>query len=410
MKPSRATVSLLIVMVLAAACGVASPPAAIDTETPPATRTPTALPSPTLSVTPDVLPGPSPTPSLPSAALPVCARPSEIELSELTLAFMADWDGPSEIYRIQADGSRLVQLTDNTTSEDGPKWSPDGRRLAFIDNFVWKARLMVSDADGSNAKIVAPDMEVSSDLVWSSTGQQIVFRSVDDLFAVEVETGAAVNLTRGLGAGLPSFSPEGDRMVFVGFMPDAAGPPQSRLFTVRVDGTELAELSFPMGEADWPTWHPVRDEILFRGEVPGQGRDLYVASLDGSTRSLGVDPEYYATQPTWSPDGTMIAYVVPDVIYGAEGPGLGKHSLRVIGDSESTDVPVLLPPEGEDGGLVIADYVWGPDSRRVAFVNRFLEAGRSQADLYVLDICTGISTLAAQDIADFVSPSFRRLP
>jgi TolB protein len=393
-----------------AACAVASLPALTDTATPQATRTPVVIASPIPSATSEELPGQSPTPSPQSAALPVCRKPSDIEPSELTLAFLADWDGDFEVYFVQANGSELVQVTDNATSDNGPKWSPDGSQLALIDNFVWLPRLMVSDADGSNATIIAPEMEVSSDLVWSPTGRQIVFRSVHDLFAVDVVTGAAVNLTRGLTADLPSFSPDGDWMVIPASLPDSAGPPEHRLFTVRADGTELTELSFPIGEADWPTWHPVRDEILFQGEVQGQGVDLYVASLDGSTRSLGVDPEYFAARPTWSSDGTMIAYIVRNTIRRSDGSVLGKHSLRVISDNESIDVPVLLPPEGEDEGLVIADYLWAPDSRRIAYVNRIVEVGRNQADLYALDICTGITTPAAHDIAGFDSPSFRPVP
>jgi len=60
--------------------------------------------------------------------------------------------------------------------------------------------------------------------------------------------------------------------------------------------------------------------------------------------------------------------------------------------------------------LRISDYAWAPDSRRVAYVNLVAMPGRSQADLYVLEICGRTSTLVAQDIADLVSPSFRPLP
>jgi hypothetical protein len=72
-------------------------------------------------------------------------------LSELTLAFVDDRDGDWEVYRVQADGS--------------------------------------------NDAILASGLEVSFDLVWSPTGRQIVFRRVNDLVAVDAETGEEVNLT-----------------------------------------------------------------------------------------------------------------------------------------------------------------------------------------------------------------------
>ena len=38
------------------------------------------------------------------------------------------------IWRINADGSGSVQLTNGTTGESSPRWSPDGTRIAFVAN------------------------------------------------------------------------------------------------------------------------------------------------------------------------------------------------------------------------------------------------------------------------------------
>ena len=46
-----------------------------------------------------------------------------------------DWDGNrrvSHIWRIQADGSDAVQLTNGEDGESSPRWSPDGRTIAFL--------------------------------------------------------------------------------------------------------------------------------------------------------------------------------------------------------------------------------------------------------------------------------------
>ena len=59
------------------------------------------------------------------------------------MAFVADWDGYAEVYVIHADGTGLVGITDNTTVDTAPKWSPDGQRLAFIHDPGRRPTLMV---------------------------------------------------------------------------------------------------------------------------------------------------------------------------------------------------------------------------------------------------------------------------
>ncbi|MFV2043618.1 MAG: hypothetical protein ACC700_10345, partial [Anaerolineales bacterium] len=341
MKPSSAALSLLIVMVVAAACGVASPPAAIDTATPPATRTPTSLPSPTLTSTPDALSEASATAPLRISALPVCRQPSQIDLGELTLAFIADWDGDQDVYLVQADGSGVVQITDNATIDRAPRWSPDGQKLAYIDDLTRRPRLIVSNADGSNASMVPFDREVFFDLVWSTTAQQIVLLSGSELIAVDLDTGEAVNLTGGARyeLELPSFSPDGGRIVFAAAVPVTGGWAEDRLFTVKVDGTGLTELSVPTGYPRWPTWSPQGDEILFEGVAQSGMVGLYVARLDGSIRRLDANPKETGSLPSWSPDGTMIAYVEGDSKSGASGRPM--DALHVATVNEGVDETVL---------------------------------------------------------------------
>jgi TolB protein len=334
-------------------------------------------------------------------------QPSQVQLSHLTLAFVTDWDGDGEIYTVQADGSGLVQITDNATKEALPKWSPDGRQLAYIDDLYRTSRLVVSDADGSNASIVAPDLEATWEVVWSPTGRQVVFRNAlfqsGDLIAVDVQTGEEVNLTRGapFAPGRPSFSPEGGRMVFSVSMPDSAGPPSDRLFTVRADGTELTELSFPAGDADyWPMWHPLRDEILFQGLVQGQGVGLYVATLDGSITRLRAEPRYLVSFPSWSPDGTMIAYVALESEQSVE--------LHVATETEDMDEVVLDSEMAGEEYLGINRFYWAPGSRQVAF---FGSGGAYSADtIYVLDICEGQPRMVVEAVDPDSELSWRPLP
>lgn len=411
MNARPAALCLLMLTTVAAACGEAATTIDARTAAPQLTGSANAGPSPARTSTPTDLPSSNPTATPPSAALPICQQPSQVELDQLTLAFAAYWDGDGEIYLVQADGSGLVQLTDNTTDETGPNWSPDGRQLAFVSDLDQTPKFVVSDADGSNAAIVATGLEVSFDLVWSPTGRRIVFRRVNDLVAVDVLTDVEVNLTLRrpfLGPGLPSFAPEGDRMVLVGVMPDSAGPPSRRLFTVRADGTDLTELSFPLGDANWPTWHPVHDEILFEGLVPGEGVGLYVATLDGSIRKLEADLGNSVPLPSWSPDGTMIAYAALEL--GPGSPERPLQSFHVATESEEVDEVVLGPEAGAERGVGIYRYFWAPDSRHIAYTITNEARGFGTADVYVFDICEGTPLLVVEAVSQFSDVSWRPLP
>jgi len=65
------------------------------------------------------------------------------------VAFMSRRDGNWEIYAVNMDGSSLKRLT-NSSSQDGlPAWSPDGKSIAFVSNRSGAWAIWAMNADGS---------------------------------------------------------------------------------------------------------------------------------------------------------------------------------------------------------------------------------------------------------------------
>lgn len=62
------------------------------------------------------------------------------------IAFTGDKDGNREIYVMNADGTGLVRLTDNTVEDGTPSWSPHGRQIAFARRVLGRPQIFVMNA------------------------------------------------------------------------------------------------------------------------------------------------------------------------------------------------------------------------------------------------------------------------
>ena len=51
---------------------------------------------------------------------------------------------------MDADGSDQTRLTNNTTGDNHPKWSPDGRKIVFWSDRDGNDEIYLMDADGTN--------------------------------------------------------------------------------------------------------------------------------------------------------------------------------------------------------------------------------------------------------------------
>src|SRR5213592_5176722 len=66
------------------------------------------------------------------------------------IAFMNNYDGDFEICVMNADGTGVKQLTKNSSIDAYPSWSPDGSKITFTSNRDGDLDIYVMNADGSD--------------------------------------------------------------------------------------------------------------------------------------------------------------------------------------------------------------------------------------------------------------------
>lgn len=219
-------------------------------------------------------------------------------------------DGPRrELYFLNSVGSlRRLTVRQGAGEEDySAAWSPDGQRIAFITSgrgqFGGAAnRLATMNTDGSVVEGVGDDLR-GVDVDWSPAGHGMALASEGspadgdlDLFVVDEEGNArAVASDPSLSETEPAWSGADDRVAFTVMSPDGSG---GDIYTVRADGSDLRQLT-THGAADrHPTFSPDGSRIAFASDRSGNF-EIYVMDADGSdVRQVTGHPDR-DVMPTW---------------------------------------------------------------------------------------------------------------
>ena len=253
-------------------------------------------------------------------------------------AFVSKDDGDREIYTMNADGTNLLKLTDNTQNDDEPSWSPDGNKIAFHSwGYLVPTEIYIMNSDGSNVIPITHDPEDHGIEEhwpsWSSDGLKILYENYADngtepnettIFNVNLYysnasgTGDAVRITNNLFyEGDPCWSPDGSKVVFVHAQIDTviSGYDVSdgdQIWMMDSNGSNWKRLTTGYGNNLHPRWSPDGTKIVYDSDD-----GICIIDTDGNNQSLGV----YGGNPSWSPDGTKIVYDNDYKIYVIKSDG-----------------------------------------------------------------------------------------
>jgi len=250
-----------------------------------------------------------------------------------------------EVCVADPDGAHLGYITWSYNQfERTPRWSADGRRLAFIaDSDGPLGNVAVINADRSGLHVLTHD-QIDSSPAWSPDGSRIVF-------------GRATEYVAGKRTG------------------------SGELVSIGADGTGERVLRVNHFGIAQPAWSPDGRTIAYwSNHYERREAGIYEMDADGSNERRLI-PDGAASQPTWSPDGLKLAYVYYSDIWVANADGSNPRNVTRT-DYDTT-------------GIAETEPAWSPDGNQLAF-SRVAPAGTGR-EYYVYTISvdgTGLRRLA----------------
>jgi Tol biopolymer transport system component len=272
------------------------------------------------------------------------------------------------------DGSSYVNLTQQPGSDQSPRWSPDGSRLAFIRiaphsrvqtgiRSGQQTDLYVANVDGSPEVPVTDDLEQDLDPVWSPDGSRIAFVRTEgfpdhgsDIFIIDPDAGSdALRRVTNRPAPdyAPTWSPDGFRIAFACRAGVAFDDPD-HLCVVGANGTWLDTIVADELYGPDPEWSPVSDQIAYVCTTD-LGSGICVVESDGSGHTVLAGGDGPHSSPAWAPDGTRVSYIHDGDVYVVD---LGDTTVRCLTeDFDLTVEGVDWSPDGESLAIAAGTYL-----------------------------------------------------
>lgn len=172
---------------------------------------------------------------------------------------------------------------------------------------------------------------------------------------------------------------------------------QPKIYLADLESPHKRRLTTLPGNQLMPVMSPNRDAVAFISDVTSNP-DLFLQPIDHTGKSLGKPRQIYAAgyatqaSPTFSPDGTQVAFV------SSRGGSPRIYTMK-LADAKGRNVPVNMVTKLNRENTAPA---WSPDGKKIAFCAR----DNGDRQIWIVDIASGVERQLTDGPGNKENPSW----
>ncbi|MBS1788867.1 MAG: PD40 domain-containing protein [Acidobacteria bacterium] len=271
------------------------------------------------------------------------------------------------LWAVSSQGGEPRQISQAGNPVGGhlcPAWSPDGKRIAFLNANLTSYQIWSVEVGTEHSKQMTPNGSGDkADLVWDGDGKSIYFTMGMMLLKLRVDpaTGSSVGKpvkVADLGATVfrnPTISADGKKIAYSAWAPKSniwsvpLGPPaklaqRASQSAVGAVGSPVPLTNETHSRNNLTAFSPDGRRIAFTSERRGVGYQLWLMDADGGNQTQLTADAQAALAPSWFPDGLRLAF--QSIRQGHQtisSLALDTRKERVLSDATIIEIPRLSP-------------------------------------------------------------------